>query len=217
MAYRAALFDLDDTLVASVECKMLQHKVIAKRHYDVDITDEMLHKTWGKPLSTMIDLMYQSADTTERIMDVLYKTDQEFPKVPFVGAADALLTLLDAGIHVGIVTSAPTRVAMADLVRHHFPVEKLLCVLGEDAVVAAKPDPRVFDTPKALLQHLDIGTAEMVYVGDSFVDLQAASGATIDFIAVTTGLVQQHEFVAAGATRVTTGIVAAIDMIRGKV
>lgn len=209
MTYRAALFDLDDTIFESVKNKMLQHKVIAKRHYDVDITDEILHETWGKPLSTMVDLMYQSADTTERILELLMETDDEFPKTPIDGAADALLTLLDAGVHVGIVTSAPTRAALRDLQAHDFPVDRLLCVLGEDAVHARKPDPAVFDQPKKLLQAHGITDDEVVYVGDHFVDLQAGLGAGFDFIAVTSGIVEESEFRAAGATTIVPGIVTA--------
>lgn len=213
MAYKAALFDLDDTLLSSVNAKMLQHQVIAKRHYDVDITNETLRRAWGKPLTTMIDEMYEGAEQTERIMEILMETDQEFPKEVFEGSADAVGRLLDAGLHVGVVTSAPTKYARKDLARLGFPVDRLFCVLGEDAVQAHKPDPAVFSKPLEFLSAHGVVHSEVVYVGDHLVDYLAASSAGFDFIAVTTGIIEAHEFEAAGANIVTVGIVSAAQHI----
>jgi phosphoglycolate phosphatase-like HAD superfamily hydrolase len=213
MTYKAALFDLDDTLLISAEQKMLQHQVIAKRYWDIDITHQTIREQWGKPLSVMVPAMYQGADDTERILEILLDTDHEFPKSVFEGSAEAVVSLLDAGLHVGVITSAPTRPALADLHRLGFPVDRMLCVLGEDAVAAHKPDPAVFDQPMAHLADHGIARHEVVYVGDHLIDFMAASAAGFDFIAVTSGLVQASEFEAAGAQVVTPGIVSAAEVI----
>jgi phosphoglycolate phosphatase-like HAD superfamily hydrolase len=213
MTYKAALFDLDDTLLVSAEMKMLQHRVIAKRHYDLEIPHETIRDAWGKPLTTMIDEMYQGVDETARILQVLLDTDAEFPKSVFDGSADAVWSLLDAGLHVGVITSAPTQAAQFDLHRLGFPLDHLFCVLGEDSVLAHKPDPRVFDQPMRFLEEQGVERHEVVYVGDHLIDYLAASQAGFDFIAVTSGIVEAKEFEAAGATAVTPGIVTAVKMI----
>jgi phosphoglycolate phosphatase-like HAD superfamily hydrolase len=215
MTFKAALFDLDDTLLKSAEMKMLQHQVIAKRYWDLDIPHDTIRQAWGKPLSVMIPEMYQAVDETERILEILLDTDPEFPKGVFDGSADAVVSLLDADVHVGVITSAPTKPAIADLHRLGFPVDRMFCVLGEDSVDAHKPDPAVFDEPMRFLSDQQVRTEEVVYVGDHLVDLMAATARGFGFIAVTSGLIDATEFKAAGAEVVSSGVIAAVELILG--
>lgn len=216
MGYRAALFDLDDTLLVSSKMKFEQHRVVAKRHYGIDISDETLRRVWGMPFTAMIIDSYQDVDDPEVIRELLLSTNNEFPKSVFEGAADAIDSLLDNDIHVGVVTSAPTKHAVEDLDRLGFSVDRLSFVHGDDVALGHKPDAAVFDLARKILAADGIQDDEMVYVGDLLIDLQCAMAAGLDFIAVTTGVATADEFDAAGATEVFPGVVGAIRHILTK-
>ena len=61
-----------------------------------------------------------------------------------------------------------------------------------------KPDPRVFDGILHRLDNEGIRRDEIVYVGDNLVDLSAAQGAGLHFLAVTTGVTGKRAFLRKG-------------------
>ncbi|GEM_PF-451803 len=65
-------------------------------------------------------------------------------------------------------------------------------VQGADRSPAHKPDPAVFDA--ALAQLRCLGVTRVSYVGDAVMDAQAAAGAGLDFVAVTTAMVGADAF-----------------------
>ncbi len=66
-------------------------------------------------------------------------------------------------------------------------------VVGAEDVVQHKPDPECLF---AALRQLEVSAYEALYVGDSLPDAEAASRATIDFVAVLTGTTTAPEFAA---------------------
>jgi phosphoglycolate phosphatase-like HAD superfamily hydrolase len=206
------MLDLDDTLLSSSEAKWAHHKHVAHHFYGVTITDDHLREHWGRPLKKMIAAIYQDADDPIRIAERLALTNDEFPKIAFDGSAQAVTALLDAGLDVGIITSAFTEPAYFDLQRLGFPADRLFCILGEDVVEHHKPDPRVFDPAIERLPYSPLPSS-VVYVGDLMVDMGAATAAGFDFVAVTSGLVSADEFEAAGAKTIVPGIVDAVEAI----
>jgi phosphoglycolate phosphatase-like HAD superfamily hydrolase len=215
MVYKAALFDLDDTLVSSYRQKWAHHQHIARRHYGIDISDDDLRRAWGKPFLVMVEELYQGVDEAQAICDLVLDTHHEWPNSPFEGAADAISLLLDKGVEVGIVTSAPVSYAERDLGKYDFDIERLFVIVGEDSSPAHKPQPEVFDPALDVLKSQGVDRTETVYVGDLLVDYQAATAAGIDFIAVVSGVTTADEFRALGATHVTPGVVSAVRMILG--
>jgi phosphoglycolate phosphatase-like HAD superfamily hydrolase len=127
-------------------------------------------------------------------------------KVALPGAIYCTERLVGADIAVGVVTSAPAWYAEQDLDRLKFPVRSFQFVHGEENAPFHKPDPRVFDAGLAELDGVGIAPSEVTYVGDMLVDMQAADTAGLSFIAVTTGVMTESEFRAAGATRVISNL-----------
>lgn len=183
---RAVLFDLDDTLTATMSVKWDHHRQVARDNYGIEIDDATLREHWGKPFDVLISHLYRNSAPLEEMRAANRATAHLFPKPALPGAVETVTKLLDAGIVVGIITSTRTEFAVADLPRLGFPLERLLCVQGADQTVHHKPDPRVFDGVLAQLEEL--GIDDITYVGDSWFDSEAAAGAGIKFIGVTTGL-----------------------------
>jgi phosphoglycolate phosphatase-like HAD superfamily hydrolase len=210
MTYKAVLFDLDDTLLCSRVQKWKQHQAVALREYGVTITDEAIKSVWGMPFLEMIERLYQGADEPERIAAVIMACDGEFPKTAYNGSAQSTSQLMDAGIAVGVISSAPTDLMHHDLRRLGFDLDRMAFALGHDQVKAHKPDPRVFDDPLAIL---GISPSEAAYVGDLPVDFYAASAAGLDFVAVTSGVTTEAEFRSLGAGKIVPGVVEAVELI----
>lgn len=189
---RAVLFDLDDTLLATREVKWEHHRFVAREHYGIELDDETLARHWGEPFGVMIGHLYRDAAPTEEMVATNHAYSHLYPKTAKPGAVELVNRLLDAGIPVGVVTSTLSQPAADDLARCGFPVERLFTVQGADRSPAHKPDPAVFDA--ALAQLRCLGVTRVSYVGDAVMDAQAAAGAGLDFVAVTTVMVGADAF-----------------------
>lgn len=194
MKYKAIIFDFDDTLVESRLQKWAQHKHVAKNFYDIDLIDEEIQAHWGKPMNELITILYKNSDSVENMNIALNLTTKDFLKELFEGSTEMITALVDQRVEVGIVSAANTNHIMEDLIRFNFPYDKFFAIQGSDKVSVHKPDPRVFDQLLQVLSDKGIQKNEVLYVGDSLDDFQAARGAGIDFVGVVTGLYSMEDF-----------------------
>ena len=82
------------------------------------------------------------------------------------------------------VASNKYQAATEKLVKHYFPTIRFVEVLGQREGIAVKPDPTiVFD----ILRKADVSPEEVLYVGDSGVDMQTAMNAKVDAVGVAWG------------------------------
>lgn len=204
MKYRAVLFDLDDTLVSTSSVKWAHHKAVAKQFYSIDLTDDVLAKHWGMPPEPMMAIFYQNSDTPENMMKANLSLEDQFQKKLLVGADDVVRSLLANGVEVGVITSTVHHLAQRDLERTGFPVDKFFLLQGSDDEPTHKPDPHVFDAALKILDAKGIKPEQTLYVGDALMDYFAARDAGLGFLGVTTGLVTQEQFEAAGAPTLAT-------------
>src|SRR3989344_1846309 len=204
--YKAVIFDFDDTLVESRELKWAQHKVVAKKFYNIDLSDEDLKKHWGKPLSELVRILYKDSDTVENMREVLFSTRQDFMKTVYPEAPTVVSKILDSGIEIGVLSAATNYFIVDDLTRMGFPVERFISVQGDEDTLKHKPHGDVFIPMFDKLATKGIDKKYIVYVGDSLDDLEASLSAGIDFIAITTGLYSREEFLKAGAKVVLSDI-----------
>jgi len=204
--YKAVIFDFDDTLVESRAQKWAQHIHIAKKFFDIDLTEEIIRKHWGKPIHVLAREIYQNKDSWENIHLILRGTRRNFPKKMYEKALDTVEKILDSGIKVGILSAATTLDVEDDLIRFDFPINRFTIIQGAEKTVVHKPDPDVFSPVFEELRKEGVEKNDIVYVGDSLDDFKGAKEAGIDFIAVTTGLYSQDDFKKNGAEVIITNI-----------
>ena len=192
--YKAVIFDFDDTLVESRAQKWAQHKHVAKKFYNIDLTDETLLKHWGKSLDVLISEVYEHSDTLENMYRAVTSTRYDFPKKAYTESVSVIKNLLNRNIKVGVLSSVTKKYLLEDLVSFGFPVDEFFVVQSATETSVHKPNPEVFTPLLEKLNEAGIKKEEIIYVGDSLLDLQAAHGAEIDFIAVTTGLYSYKDF-----------------------
>ncbi len=203
---KAVIFDFDDTLVASREAKWAQHTHVAKTFFNIDLKEDKIREHWGKPVNILALELYDNSDTWENIHIILRSTRDAFPKKLHSEVAGTLEYLLGRGIKIGILSAATSSDIKHDLVKYNIPVDNFTIIQGAEDTLVHKPNPEVFIP---ILEHLSqegIQNKEILYVGDSLDDLKAATGAGINFVAVTTGLYAEEDFKKAGAKKIIKNI-----------
>ena len=102
---------------------------------------------------------------------------------PYPGIVALLEALQAKGVMLA-VASNKYQAATEKLVKHYFPTIRFVEVLGQREGIAVKPDPTiVFD----ILRKADVSPEEVLYVGDSGVDMQTAMNAKVDAVGVAWG------------------------------
>ncbi len=190
---KVVLFDHDDTLVGTIKAKWAQHKYIAKTFYGKTLKDEEIKQHWGVPFTVLLTKLYET-DHIDMAMTYNIATRSLFPKFLFSDTIHTLQSLRKAGFKTGIVTATTS-----SSLNHDFSTlgisENLFDYLQtEDRTTFHKPDPRVFEPTKEWLAEMGIDSNEVLYVGDSMKDRDAAKAAGFHFVAVGTGLQNPEEF-----------------------
>src|SRR3990167_3035233 len=94
---KAVIFDFDDTLVESRVLIWAQHKFVAKKFYNIILSDEELRKHWGKPIDLLITTLYKNSDTLENMYKAIFSVREDFLKQAYAGAPEILNKLLNQG------------------------------------------------------------------------------------------------------------------------
>jgi len=115
---------------------------------------------------------------------------------PYPGITKLLEVLQGKGIQLAIASNK-YQSATETLAEHYFKNFSFTAVLGQREGVPIKPDPSiVYD----IMKKAGVGKEEVLYVGDSGVDMQTARNAGITAIGVTWGFRPSKELEQNGAT-----------------
>jgi pyrophosphatase PpaX len=183
--YRCALFDIDGTLVDTVELivRALDHTF--RKHLGVQISRDDLRRTIGLPLHRQVRLFDHLVDFVpdHRAMEadeIAYYESHKHLEQVIPEALEALKEAKRAGMRVALVTS-----------KNRLELETFLPRLNVngwvDAVVSssdvARPKPAP-DSVLVALERLQASPSEAIFVGDTVYDIQCARGAGVRVIAV---------------------------------
>ena len=114
---------------------------------------------------------------------------------PYPGIPELLSYLQDAGIQI-TVASNKYQAATQKLIDHYFPEIHFTAVFGQREGIKVKPDPTVvFD----ILEVAKVTKEEVLYVGDSGVDMQTAHNGGLTACGVTWGFRSRQGLEDAGA------------------
>ncbi len=114
----------------------------------------------------------------------------EFTK-PYAGIPELLQDLADAGVKVAVASNKYQSAAIR-IVKHYFPDTEFVAIEGQVEGRNVKPDPSV---AFSVLGEARVPKAEVLYVGDSGVDMETARRACVDSVGVTWGFRPEKELV----------------------
>jgi pyrophosphatase PpaX len=172
--YAAILFDLDGTLLDSIELIVAAFQHTTGRHLGRPIERGVVVPTIGRPLAAVLEELAPGRGETLFVSyeEYLHLHHDRLARL-YPDSAAVLIELRARGYPLGIVTSKRRRVAQLafDLTGLDRLVDLILCV--EDTP-RGKPAP---DPLLAAAARLDLPPGDCLYVGDSRHDLESAAAA----------------------------------------
>lgn len=170
------LFDLDGTVLNTVELILESYRHVLDKHLEVDLPLEHFRTKLGTPLWDVFGELTDDSNEVDSLVKAYRAHNREHHDEmvhPYAGVSESIQALVDAGLSIGIVTSKTRVVAERGLqvcgLDHLFPV-----LIGYEDVENHKPHPA------PILRALEALRAEpstAVYVGDAPTDLQAGQRA----------------------------------------
>ena len=100
--------------------------------------------------------------------------------------------------------------ATLEMIAHYFPTINFAKVLGQRDGVPTKPHPQIVEE---ILETTNICKDDVLYVGDSGVDMTTAANAGVDSIGVDWGLRTVEELKANNATYIISNPAEMLDII----
>ena len=200
MPYKTAVFDLDGTLLDTLEDLYLATNAALERHSLPRRSRDEVRLFVGNGVEMLIRRAVPAGTDEETILAVLadFKTTYaaicEDHTKPYDGILDMLTALRERGIRVAVVSNK-FDAATKKLCEKYFG-NLVEVAIGERAGVRKKPAP---DTVHEALKELEVTAEGAVYIGDSDVDIRTAENCGMECISVTWGLRDEDFLIENGA------------------
>ena len=184
------IFDLDGTLLDTIadmaastnyalsKCNFETHEVTKYRFFIGNGINKLFERVLPEGEKTIENI--QRVRTC--FLDYYTQHNSELTK-PYVGILELLEELQNKGTKLA-VASNKYHEATENLVKHFFPSIQFIAIFGQLEGVAAKPDPTIIEN---ILSITLTPKNEVLYIGDSGVDMLTAKNANIDACGVTWG------------------------------
>lgn len=203
MEYKAAIFDLDGTLIDSLADladsanAMLKsygfptHPLDPYRYFVGNGSRKLMERCLPKEKAADPHFVDEAL---ERYKDIYAKHTQDKTR-PYKGIQEMLDKLMAMDIPMGICTNKHQSAAEA-IVQAMFPAGTFRTVMGDRAGLPRKPDPK-----KVLMMAAEYGVkpAEVAYFGDTSVDMDTANNGGFLPIGVLWGFRPKEELIEHGA------------------
>jgi pyrophosphatase PpaX len=184
LAYRTILFDLDGTLIDSIELILASHRHATLEVLGASPSDEVLRQGIGVPLMTQMRTLDETrADALVAAYRAFNHRMHDELLRPYEGLLELCDRLRAEGAVLGVVTSKSLPVVEMAFARLAF-APLLDVVVTSDQTEHHKPRPEPI---LEALRRLGCDASGACYVGDSPFDLQAAHAAGVDGIGVSWG------------------------------
>lgn len=190
MKKRLVIFDLDGTLLNTIaDLAVATNEALRAMGYPTH-AEEVIQTFVGNGVSKLLERSMPLDKRTEENIALVrrhfmayYDQHNADLSTPYPGIADMLSRLQEAGVMLA-VASNKYQSATEKLIARYFPHINFVCVLGQRQGIPVKPSP---DIVLEIMEKAGVSRSDTLYVGDSGVDMQTASNAGIDSVAVSWG------------------------------
>lgn len=187
--YKGVIFDLDGTLVNSIEdIGNSLNRVLETRHLPLSTVKQYTARIGQGLYQLVIDSTPEN--TSKEVIDEIF---EEFVKdygknyliktKPYDGINEMLEALVKEGILLGVNSNKKDEFTK-EIVKTLFPKIPFTLVLGDRVDVKKKPDPT---SALEIIAAMGLSHEDVVYVGDTDHDMHTAHNAQIDSIGVSWG------------------------------
>ena len=196
---QAVLFDLDGTLVDSLDLIIMCWQHTTEQHLGYRIAREQVLPTIGRPLGECLDELAPGQGEVMLAIYRAYNLEHHDHLIRLPDGTHAMLQALrDRGLRTGLVTAKGREIAGLALVR--FDLGSLL-----DVLVTHESTPHHKPHPAPVLfacDALGLPPAAACFVGDSVFDIQSGRAAGAQAVGVAWGADSPANLTAAGAQHI---------------
>lgn len=200
MGYEAVVFDLDGTLLDTLEDLRSSVNHALRLHGFPERTYEEIRTFVGNGVRNLMLKAVPGGEADPAFEEVFadfrshYAVHWRELTAPYAGVMPLVEELRRRGVKLAVVSNK-SDAEVKNLCAEFFG-EAMACVRGEVPGVPRKPEP---DSVLLALKALGVPRSEALYVGDSEVDVRTARNAGLDCVAVTWGFRTREELEEAGA------------------
>ena len=193
---KLAIFDLDGTLLNTIEdLGNAANYALSQNGYP---THSLASYPFfvGNGVRNLIRKALPDDMRTDSIIESLLKDFKEYYNEhntdctkPYDGIEELLRNLQDNGVKIAVASNKYQQ-ATEKIIAHYFGDIDFVAVYGQREGVNVKPDPSVVFS---ILSDAKVPKSEVLYVGDSGVDMETARRACVDSVGVTWGFRSEKE------------------------
>lgn len=203
MKYKVAIFDMDGTILDTLEDLADSMNFCLRKYGMPERSLEEIKRFVGNGVRRLVELAV-SGGTDEKIIDEMCATYIEYYKNhcaiktrPYEGIREVLKKLKEKGVLTAVVSNKADH-AVKKLCEEYF--DGLFdYAAGDREGMRRKPYP---DSVISVMEHFGANPEEVVYIGDSEVDLQTARNAGVDVIMVSWGFRDEDCLRSIGAEKI---------------
>lgn len=181
---KGLIFDLDGTLIDSIGDIHYSVNLAIKEYGFDEVSYDFVKLNTGRGFKILIqDCLPQVKD--DELIDSITKTYSDYygkhyneKTVAYDGMYDTLLKLQELGIKLAVNSNKKDEYSK-ELMKKIFPKIEFVEVYGERVGIKNKPDPT---TALELIELMKLEKDEVLYVGDSEVDIRTANNANLKSI-----------------------------------
>lgn len=202
MKYKAAVFDLDGTLLNTLDDLCDAVNVTMDRFGYPHRTISEVRSFVGNGVERLIELSLPDGRDDIAFSEAVsfyrdyYKAHSEIKTAPYDGVVELISRLIENKINVAVVSNKPHATTVS-LCKKYFPMISVAGGEREADGIRRKPYP---DTVYAAVNELGLSVGECVYIGDSEVDIMTAKNAGMDVISVLWGFRDKDYLIGEGGT-----------------
>ena len=202
MKYEAVIFDLDGTLLNTLEdlCDAVNHTM--KLFGYTEHTIDEVRRFVGNGVDRLITLCVPGGEKDPKLSEAIreyrayYTAHSEIKTKPYDGIEELIDKLKKDEIKTAVVSNKLHK-ATKELCTKYFPSIEVVCGERESEGIRRKPYP---DTLIESVKELGVSLEKTVYVGDSEVDVITSHNAGVDCISVLWGFRDRDYLIKNGAT-----------------
>ncbi len=203
MSIKACIFDLDGTLLDTLT-DLADSVNAALRDYSLpERSKAEVRQFVGNGVQRLVARSIPENLDEEVEKDVfnafkrIYEKNKSVTTKPYPGIEDLLETLTLSGVRLAVLSNKADPAVQA-LMLEFFP-GIFEAIQGETSEVRRKPAP---DGLLAILDTMNLLPEEVLYIGDSEVDIETAKRANIELIACSWGFRSEEQLLTAGAKNI---------------
>ena len=193
---KLVIFDLDGTLINTIaDLAQSTNHALRVLGYPTHEEDSYRFRV-GNGINKLFERSLPEGEKTEenvlrvrREFIPYYNEHNTDLSRPYAGMENLLRLLVAKGIGVA-VASNKYQEATTKIIGHFFPYIPFVAVFGQREGVPIKPDPAVV---KEIMETAGVQPSEVLYVGDSGVDMQTGANAGVETCGVTWGFRPRSE------------------------